>query len=103
MIIKTGKSPLDWLWTALRSRGNRRPLKLPVVALTGSLCLLIFFLMGAFAERMGLSRKAQKASQLSPAHVAGHYLSSFSARPDRLTIDIKHEHYSKLAAWRLWR
>ena len=61
------------------------------------------FYAGAVAERrVGLTEKLDRVlyQDLSLPTIALNYLTSFSAQPEQIVIDIKHKHYVKLASWR---
>ncbi len=97
MLIKTSKSQLDVFLNAMRTSGDRKRGKRFAWAVICGLCIMFVFLMGAIAHRQGLLHKVRLAFQSGAVTAVGNYVSSFSAQPEQLTIDIKHKHYTKLA------
>ena len=79
----------EWLW--------RRKLTL----------ILLFVGVSAFVLGVVLQREdvigASKRFALSffdETHAVSNYIQGLGAEPERLTIDIKHKHYTKLVEWR---
>ena len=68
--------------------------------------LALFLMIAAFGAGSGfgilLERKnlTEKVLSYRPDRLATNYLGSLGSSPDRLIIDIKHEHMEKLKSWR---
>jgi hypothetical protein len=75
---------------------------LAAIALMGILASAVFYAGAVTERRMGLTEKLDRVWYQDPSlpTIALNYLTSFSAQPEQIVIDIKHKHYVKLAAWR---